>query len=59
MVILEGLRKTDIEKNTVSYSLPVLYITELVGLALGIKPRALGLDKHIVSTRPVLNKLDL
>ncbi len=54
------LRQPDIEKKYgVNYSLPVLYITELVGLALGIKPSALGLDKHIVSTRPVLAKLEL
>ncbi|QXE23917.1 CoB--CoM heterodisulfide reductase [Richelia sinica FACHB-800] len=52
------LRQPDIEKKyNVSYSLPILYITELIGLALGIKPRKLGLDKHIVSTQPVLSKL--
>ncbi len=28
-------------------ALPVLYLTQLVGLALGIEPRALGLEKHI------------
>jgi heterodisulfide reductase subunit B len=38
------------------YSLPILYITELIGLALGINPRKLGLDKHIFATKPVLSK---
>lgn len=52
------LRQPEIEKKyNVSYNLPILYITEIVGLALGIKPRRLGLDKHIVSTKPVLAKL--
>jgi heterodisulfide reductase subunit B len=52
------LRQPDIEKRyNVSYSLPILYITELIGLALGIKPQKLGLDKHLVSTKSVLNKL--
>jgi heterodisulfide reductase subunit B len=52
------LRQPDIEKKyQVDYGLPILYITELIGLALGIKPRQLGLDKHIVSAQPVLAKL--
>lgn len=34
------------------FTLPVLYLTQLVGLALGIDPRALGLERHFVSTRP-------
>ncbi len=37
--------------------LPVLHLPQLVALALGIAPKKLGLDKHIVSTRPVLEKL--
>ncbi|ANV85920.1 disulfide reductase (plasmid) [Picosynechococcus sp. PCC 7003] len=52
------LRQPDIERAyNVNYKLPILYITELIGLALGIAPRKLGLDKHLVSTRPVLAKL--
>ncbi|GET42593.1 CoB--CoM heterodisulfide reductase iron-sulfur subunit B family protein [Microseira wollei] len=37
--------------------LPVLHLPQLVALALGIAPKKLGLEKHIVSTRPVLEKL--
>lgn len=37
--------------------LPVLHLPQLVALALGVSPQALGLDRHIVSTRPVLEKL--
>jgi succinate dehydrogenase / fumarate reductase, cytochrome b subunit len=39
--------------------LPVLHLPQLIGLALGIPPLELGLDKHIVSTQPVLAKLGL
>ncbi len=39
--------------------LPVLHLPQLVALALGVKPSELGLDRHIVSTRPVLEKLGL
>jgi succinate dehydrogenase / fumarate reductase cytochrome b subunit len=38
--------------------LPVLHLPQLVALALGISPEALGMQKHIVSTRPVLEKLE-
>lgn len=36
------------------FSLPVLFLSQLVGLALGADPRALGLERHFVSTRPFL-----
>lgn len=39
--------------------LPVLHLSQLVALALGVSPRQLGLERHIVSTRPVLDKLGL
>jgi len=39
--------------------LPVLHLPQLIALALGVKPKQLGLDRHIVSTRPVLEKLGL
>jgi len=37
--------------------LPVLHLSQLVALAIGVSPQELGLDRHIVSTRPVLEKL--
>jgi succinate dehydrogenase / fumarate reductase cytochrome b subunit len=39
--------------------LPVLHLPQLVGLALGIEPKKLGLDRHVVSPKPVLQKLEL
>lgn len=39
--------------------LPVLHLPQLVALALGIEPKALGLDRHVVSTRSVLEKLGI
>lgn len=37
--------------------LPVLHLPQLVALALGIEPEKLALDRHVVSTQPVLAKL--
>ncbi|WP_347489165.1 CoB--CoM heterodisulfide reductase iron-sulfur subunit B family protein [Desulfoscipio sp. XC116] len=36
------------------YRLPVLYFTQLVGLAVGLKPSALGFNTHFVDTKQVL-----
>jgi heterodisulfide reductase subunit B len=34
--------------------LPVIFVTELLGLALGLQPDALGLQRHFVGTSPLL-----
>jgi succinate dehydrogenase / fumarate reductase cytochrome b subunit len=38
--------------------LPILHLPQLIALALGIAPQELGLDRHIVSTRSILAKLE-
>jgi succinate dehydrogenase / fumarate reductase, cytochrome b subunit len=37
--------------------LPVLHLPQMVGLALGLEPKDLGMGKHVVSTREVVAKL--
>ncbi|OKH19574.1 CoB--CoM heterodisulfide reductase iron-sulfur subunit B family protein [[Limnothrix rosea] IAM M-220] len=37
--------------------LPIIHLPQLVSLALGVPPEKLGLGKHIVSTKPLLEKL--
>jgi heterodisulfide reductase subunit B len=37
--------------------MPILFLPQLVGLALGLEPAALGLGRHFVSTRPVVELL--
>lgn len=39
--------------------LPILHLPQLVALALGVSPTVLGLDRHLVSTRSVLERLGL
>ncbi|MBI5822487.1 MAG: CoB--CoM heterodisulfide reductase iron-sulfur subunit B family protein [Chloroflexi bacterium] len=36
------------------YSIPVMYFTQLMGVALGIKPAKLGIGKEVVSGEPAL-----
>ena len=41
------------------YHIPILYFTQLMGLAFGIDPRKLGLDKHLVSASLLLQSKGL
>jgi succinate dehydrogenase cytochrome b subunit len=36
---------------------PVLHLPQMIGLALGLEPKELGMNKHVVSTRDVQRKL--
>lgn len=36
------------------FNVPVLFLTQLIGIALGLEPRSLGLEKNIVLPAPVL-----
>lgn len=51
-------RQPEVEKVIgKTLKLPVLHLSQLVALALGIEPKQLGLERHVVSTQPVLKKL--
>lgn len=39
------------------FQMPVLFITQFMGLAFGLDAKHLGLTKHMVSTKPILDKL--
>jgi heterodisulfide reductase subunit B len=41
-------------KFKTKYNLPILFFTQLIGLALGIEPKVLALDKNIVSAERIL-----
>jgi heterodisulfide reductase subunit B len=52
------LRQTAVEKATGRETkVPVMYITELLGMALGIPNSELGIRKHVVSTSAVTAKI--
>jgi heterodisulfide reductase subunit B len=39
-----------------NFSIPILYFTQLLGLALGIAPKRLGVGSEIISAMPVLSR---
>jgi heterodisulfide reductase subunit B len=53
-------RQIDAEKAyNEKIDMPVLYFTQLIGLALGIAPKKLGLNKNFVSTEKLLKSLKM
>jgi heterodisulfide reductase subunit B len=45
------------ERHTGFQPVPVLYYTQLLGLALGLDPSEFGFEKHYVDPKPVLERL--
>jgi heterodisulfide reductase subunit B len=53
------LRQKDIEKATGQrYDMPILYITQLLGLCLGISQKELGLDRLMVAPSSILKVIE-
>jgi heterodisulfide reductase subunit B2 len=49
------MRQSDIKKTKGNdFNLPIIYISQLLGLCLGISPKRLGMDKCVVSPKPVI-----
>jgi heterodisulfide reductase subunit B len=38
------------------FNIPVLYFTQLMGLAFGFSRKELGIDEEMISSRPLLEK---
>jgi len=53
------LRQIDIQRQTGrQYDMPILYITQLIGLCLGIPREKLGLDKLVVSPSRIVQAIE-
>ena len=51
------MRQAEIgRKNKRSYGIPILYFTQLMGLAFGITHKALGLHHHLISPKKLLKE---
>ncbi len=56
-ISLETRQKTIEKKYNFRMSIPVVYFTQLVGLALGMPADELGMKMHLISPIPVVNKV--
>ncbi len=57
-VNLDARQKQIEEEYKESFHFPILYFTQLMGLAFGLVPDRLGLDKHFVDPSPLLQKIE-
>lgn len=53
---LDAYQRRAAKKYGMKFDIPVLYFTQLIGLAMGISPGKLGIGKEIVSARSVLKQ---
>lgn len=56
---LDGLQSTAAGQTNRDIHLPIFHLPQFLGLAMGMAPKALGLNRNLVSTRAVLEKLNV
>ena len=54
---LDAMQPEAESKIGVEIGMPVLHLPQMIGLALGISPKELGLDKHVISTEEIIRKV--
>ena len=54
---LDGYQAQANNQFGTNYSIPVLYFTQMMGLAFGLAPKAMGFGQEFVSAQPLLDKL--
>jgi heterodisulfide reductase subunit B len=55
-VMYDGNQKSIESEFAVEYKLPVLYLTQILGLAMGFERKELGLNMNVVKTKELLNR---
>ena len=54
---LDGYQPKAMQQAQRSINLPIIHLPQLIGLALGLKPRDLGLQRHIISPKNMVEKV--
>ena len=49
----------ELRRKNIRYDIPIVHLSELIGLAFGFSPREIGLDRHRISCEGILKKLGL
>jgi heterodisulfide reductase subunit B len=58
-VMYDGNQKSIESEFETSYGLPILYLTQILGLAMGFGRKDLGLNMNVVKTKNILSKIGL
>jgi len=54
---LDGFQPKAAAQRRTTIDLPILHLPQVVGLAMGMDPKKMGLNKHIISTKKLLSKV--
>jgi succinate dehydrogenase / fumarate reductase cytochrome b subunit len=54
---LDGMQSQAASQHNTSINLPILHLPQLLGLAMGMKPKLLGLQRHLISSESALAKI--
>ncbi len=54
---LDAKQKAVESQFNIKIDMPIIYFTQFMGLAMGISPKELGLDKHLVSTDKLMARI--
>ena len=55
---LDGFQPKAMQQSQRKINLPILHLPQLIGLAMGLDPMDLGLQRHIISTAEVVRKVE-
>jgi succinate dehydrogenase / fumarate reductase cytochrome b subunit len=56
---LDGYQPKAAARKGIKIGLPILHLPQMIGLAMGLSPDELGLGRHIVSTKAILEKISI
>jgi len=56
---LDGFQPKASSMRNTSIDMPILHLPQMVGLALGVDPKVMRLNRHIISTRKMLSQMAL
>lgn len=51
------MRQVQLSKAYGAYNVPVYFVTELIGIALGMSPKDLGINRHFIPAEATLTKI--
>ena len=54
---LDAMQEEAEERIGTNIGMPILHLPQMIGLALGMNPKELGLHKHVISTKEIVNKI--
>jgi len=56
---LDGMQAQAASQHNTSINLPILHLPQLLGLAMGLDPKALGLSRNLISPKSALAKMNI